>query len=367
MSRRVRPPEERIDWKTAWPFFLFHLLPLGIIFTGISWPAVWLCVGLYFGRMFFITAGYHRYFAHRSYKVSRPVQFVLAFGGGTAVQKGVLWWAGHHRDHHRYVDTDGDPHTPQNGFWWSHVLWITCDKHKATDFEAMADFAKFPELRFLNRWDMVPWLTVAVACFLFGGGKGLFVGFFLSTVLLWHGTFTVNSLAHVMGRRRFATFDTSRNSWFVALITMGEGWHNNHHHYPPSARQGFYWYELDLSFYLLRFLEAVGLVKDLRRPTEAALAGPRLRDGHFDIGMFRALWNKVNRAVSYSPAPPPAQLEADTRVAERLAEYDAQRITLSHSLDRSLRAAEDLARLGRRGRSRVRRAVAGDPVKEPAG
>ena len=191
---------------------------------------------------------------------------MLAFGGGTAVQKGVLWWAGHHRHHHRYSDTERDIHSPRKGFWWSHVGWIVCDKYNETLYDNIKDFAKYPELRWLNKHDWVPPWTLGVACFLIGGWPGLFVGFFLSTVLLWHGTFTINSLAHVFGRRRYDTADTSRNSFLLALITLGEGWHNNHHHYPASARQGFFWWEIDVTYYMLKMLSWVGIVRDLKQP-----------------------------------------------------------------------------------------------------
>jgi stearoyl-CoA desaturase (delta-9 desaturase) len=201
------------------------------------------------------------------------MQFLMAFAGTTAVQKGPLWWASHHRAHHRYVDTERDPHTPRKGFWWSHVGWILSDRYSATDASLVADLARYPELRFLNRFDWIgPW-ALALLCLAFAGWSGLVVGFFLSTVVLWHVTFTVNSFAHVFGRRRYATTDTSRNSLPIALITFGEGWHNNHHHYPPSARQGFFWWEIDPTWQVLRALRFLGVVKDLRTPSPAVRAG----------------------------------------------------------------------------------------------
>ena len=271
-----RAADERVNWRSSLPFLALHLVPLAAVFTGVSRRAVVLCVVLYAVRLFFITAGYHRYFAHRSFKAGRAVQLVLAFGGTTAAQKGPLWWAGHHRNHHRYADTDRDIHSPKKGVLWSHVGWILCNKFDHTDTEAIKDFARYPELRFLNRFDWIgPW-AVAIGCFLVAGWSGLVIGFFLSTILLWHGTFTVNSLAHLIGRRRYATPDTSRNSTLVAVITGGEGWHNNHHHHPVSARQGFFWWEIDPTYYALWLLARVGLVRDLRRPTPAALAARRI-------------------------------------------------------------------------------------------
>ena len=214
---------DRTDWVSALPFFGVHLAPLGALFVTVTWRDWVLCAVLYGVRMFCITAGYHRYFSHRSYKTSRVVQFLLAFGGTTAVQKGPLWWASHHRIHHRFTDLDGDVHSPRDGIWWSHVGWILSTKYKSTDLSNIADFAAYPELRLLERYSWVgPWLT-ALACFAIGGWGGLFIGFFLSTVLLWHGTFLVNSMAHLVGRRRYATPDTSRNSMVVALITGGRG------------------------------------------------------------------------------------------------------------------------------------------------
>src|SRR5689334_15204663 len=200
---RERRPDERLDIVSAMPFFLVHLTPLLVLLTGVSWRAVALLAVTFFGRQFCVTGGYHRYFAHRSYRLARVPQFLLAFAGTTAAQKGPLWWAGHHRNHHRFADTDRDVHSPLRGFWWSHVGWILCDRYGETDTEAIADFAKYPELRFLDRNDWLgPW-SLAAVCLLVGGWQGLVVGFFVSTVLLWHATFAINSLAHVFGRRPF--------------------------------------------------------------------------------------------------------------------------------------------------------------------
>ncbi|MEP6659116.1 MAG: acyl-CoA desaturase [Acidimicrobiales bacterium] len=269
----VRSDEERINWRSSVPFIAVHLVPFAAFFTGVSTRSVVLCVVLYVTRLLCITAGYHRYFSHRSFRVSRPMQFLMALAGTTAVQKGPLWWASHHRAHHRYVDTERDPHTPRKGFWWSHVGWILSDRYSATDAVLVADLARYPELRFLNRFDWIgPW-ALALLCLAIAGWSGLVVGFFLSTVVLWHVTFTVNSFAHVFGRRRYATADTSRNSLPIALITFGEGWHNNHHHYPPSARQGFFWWEFDPTWQVLRALRVLGVVKDLRTPSPAVRAG----------------------------------------------------------------------------------------------
>jgi len=270
-----KPPDERINRTSSIPFLALHLVPLLAIFTGVSRTDLIVCAALYLGRMFFITAGYHRYFAHRSYKMARVPQFLMALGGTTAAQKGPLWWAAHHRDHHRYADTDRDIHSPSKGFWWSHVGWFLSDRFKATNVDGIRDFARYPELRWLDRHDWVGAWALGAVTFLLFGCSGLVVGFFVSTILLWHGTFLVNSVAHVFGRRRYETDDTSRNSLLVALATGGEGWHNNHHHYPASARQGFFWWEVDPTWYGLRILSWVGLVRGLRTPPERVLVSDR--------------------------------------------------------------------------------------------
>ncbi len=239
---------------------------LGFVFTP-SVADLALCAATFFGRMFFITAGYHRYFAHKSYKTSRAFQFVLAFVGATSIQKGPLWWAGHHRVHHQYADQPGkDTHSPRDGLWWSHQAWIFDPRFEGSNIEGIRDFARFPELMWLNRWHVVAPLTLAVACGLFGGASGLVWGFVISTTLLWHSTYSINSLAHRFGRRRYATPDDSLNNPWLALLTLGEGWHNNHHHFCTSARQGFFWWEIDVTYYLLRALQALGLVWDIREP-----------------------------------------------------------------------------------------------------
>ncbi len=266
-SANIALPRERLSFLKSIPFVMVHLACLAAFWVGFRWSDLGLCLALYYARMFFVTAGYHRYFAHRSFKTSRPFQFVLGFMATTSVQKGVLWWAAHHRNHHRFSDTPADIHSPQQrGFWWSHVGWILSDQYQETELDRIRDFAKFPELRWLNRWHLAPPVALAAALLLAGGWSALVWGFFVSTVLLWHGSFCVNSLAHVFGRRRYQTTDSSRNSLLIALITMGEGWHNNHHHYMASARQGFFWWEVDPTYYLLKLLSWAGVVWDVRVP-----------------------------------------------------------------------------------------------------
>jgi stearoyl-CoA desaturase (Delta-9 desaturase) len=266
---------QRPDWVSAVPFLLLHLLPLGFFIIGWTWRDAILVVALYLTRMFFITAGYHRYFSHRSYRLSRFGQAVMALGGITAAQKGPLWWSGHHRQHHRHPDRDGDVHSPRSGLWWSHAGWILSRRYKLTDAELVSDWMAFPELRLIDRWQFVgPWM-LGVACFLFWGWSGV-CAFALSTVLLWHATFSVNSIAHLFGRRRYNTPDDSRNCWPVALLTLGEGWHNNHHHYPKAVSPGHRPWEIDPTFWMLRLLSRIGVVKDIKRVPEAAFASRRI-------------------------------------------------------------------------------------------
>ena len=272
---RTSPAAERecIAWIRSLPFLGVHVACLGAFWTGVSWNAILLCGGLYVIRMFGITAGYHRYFAHRSYRTSRVVQFVLAWIACSAVQKGPLWWAGHHRRHHAHSDEAADVHSPlQRGFWWSHVGWFLCTRHDDTDLATIKDFAKYPELRWMNRFHAIPGIALGIGCYLAMGWTGMVWGFFVSTMLLYHATFGINSLAHMFGRARYKTEDGSRNSLLLALITLGEGWHNNHHHYASSTRQGFFWWEIDVSFYTLKVLSLVGLVWGLRTPPPAILA-----------------------------------------------------------------------------------------------
>ncbi len=261
---------DRARWVANSPFWGVHVAAVvGVIWLGWSWSGLLLALGLYAVRMFGITAGYHRYFAHRSFKAGRGMQFVLALLGGLACQKGVLWWAAHHRAHHKYSDMPEDIHSPrQRGFFWSHVGWILVKRHTATDWDRIPDLAKYPELRLLTRYDVVLNIAFAVLLYALGGPWALVWGFFVSLVLTWHGTFTINSFSHIIGRRRYETEDDSKNNWFLAIITMGEGWHNNHHYYQRSVRQGFYWWEIDMSYYILKALSLVGLVSGLHTVPE---------------------------------------------------------------------------------------------------
>lgn len=263
---------DRFDLGRVIPFLLVHVVALGVFLVPFKGWYVGLAVGLYYVRMFGVTAGYHRYFAHRAYKTSRVFQFLLAWLAVSSVQKGVLWWAAHHREHHRYSDQPEDVHSPvQSGLWFAHVGWIFAHRNGETKLARVTDLARFPELRWLERWELLPPVTLAAGLLVWGGLPALLWGFFVSTTLLWHGTYTINSLAHLFGSRRYATPDDSRNNWFLAILTLGEGWHNNHHFYRPAANQGFFWWEFDPTFYILKMLSWVGLIWDVRTPPRRVL------------------------------------------------------------------------------------------------
>lgn len=283
--------EDRVDWTRIVPFVMVHLACLAAFWTGVSPVALLVALIAYLVRMFAITGFYHRYFSHRSFKTSRVGQFLFGVLGAAAVQRGPLWWAAHHRHHHAHSDQPTDTHSPlQRGFWYSHFGWFLTSKGFVSDQRLIKDLLRFPELRFLDRFDML--VPVALGALMFGlgsvlqqhhpelgtsGGQMLVWGFFISTVVCWHATYTINSLSHVFGRQRYRTTDTSRNNWLLAILTLGEGWHNNHHYYPNSTRQGFYWYEYDITFYLLKVLSWFGLVWDLKPVPLAVRENPRRR------------------------------------------------------------------------------------------
>jgi len=269
--------KSKIHWVSSIPFFLMHIAVVAAFFLPFSWGLVGLCIVGYYVRMFAITAGYHRYFSHRSYKMSRISQFLMAWVGTMSFQKGVLWWAANHRLHHKYSDTPKDIHSPlQKGFWWSHVGWILAKDYDETRWDQIPDLAKYPELQWLNKYHLIPGILYAIALFAIGGLPVMVWGFVISTVLLWHGTFTINSLSHVYGTRRYETTDTSRNNPLLAILTLGEGWHNNHHCYMSSANQGFFWWEIDGSYYALKALSWLGITWDLRKPPLELLEAKRL-------------------------------------------------------------------------------------------
>lgn len=260
-------------------FFAAHLLPLAALWTGATSFDWAMCFGLYVVRMFFVTAGYHRYFSHRTFKTSRWFQFFLAFMAQTSAQKGALWWAANHRIHHKYSDTNDDPHSRKiYGFWHSHVGWLIGPDHDETRFDLIKDMAKYPELVWLNKYHLIPAIMLAVGVMALGGlvnggsvsamftagWSTLWIGFFLSTIVLYHATFAINSVMHWIGKPRYKTGDESKNSFWLAILSLGEGWHNNHHYFQGSTRQGFFWWEIDVTFYVLTVLSWLGLVWDLK-------------------------------------------------------------------------------------------------------
>jgi len=274
LAMSVKTDEYRIRWVEIVPFLAVHAIAIaGIAYYGWSWSGFALSMAVYGVMIFAITGGLHRYFSHRAYKTNRAFQFVLALLGTFVTQKGVLWWAAHHRHHHKYSDTPDDVHSPiQRSFWWAHVGWILVQKNKAIRWEKIPDLAKYPELRWLQKHEMKIVVAFATSMFfipqLFGasGTWGLLWGYFVMTTFLWHGTFTINSFTHLWGRKRYASGDESRNSLLFALITFGEGWHNNHHYYQRSTSQGFYWWEIDITYYILKVLSWTGVVWDVKRP-----------------------------------------------------------------------------------------------------
>ncbi|OWK41784.1 acyl-CoA desaturase [Fimbriiglobus ruber] len=253
-------------------FIAMHLACVSVFFVEFTWLGLGMMVGLYLIRGFGLTGGFHRYFSHRGYKMSRWFQFVIAWIGTASLQRGPMWWCAHHRLHHKHSDQEQDPHSPIVGsIFWSHVGWILSPRFGEVEWDQIRDWQKYPELKWLDKYDWLPGVLLGLGCLAVGVSEFVWA-FVVGTVLLYHATFMVNSVCHLVGRRRFETSDKSRNNWFVAIFSMGEGWHNNHHHYPSAARQGFKWYEFDLSYCILKTLSWVGLVWDLRQPTPRALS-----------------------------------------------------------------------------------------------
>jgi stearoyl-CoA desaturase (delta-9 desaturase) len=292
-AEKMRAEPDRVDWVRVMPFVFLHAGCLGVLWVGASPVAVWTAVALYFIRMFAVTGVHHRYFSHRTYSTSRFGQFLLAVFAGTTVQRGSLWWAYHHRHHHQHSDEPEDAHSPHvHGFWWSHIGWITSRRNFPTDYSQIKDLAKYRELVWLNRFDLVVPLLFAFATWGFGWLLALYApglgtnpwqmlvwAFFISTTFLFHGTNCINSMAHLMGRRRFDTGDDSRNSAILTVITLGEGWHNNHHRYPSATRNGFYWWEIDPTYYGLKLLSFTGFIWGLK-PVPASILEEGARAEH---------------------------------------------------------------------------------------
>jgi stearoyl-CoA desaturase (delta-9 desaturase) len=268
----------KVDWYRIIPLLFLHTACIGVLWVGWSWVAILVALSLYLVRMFAITGFYHRYFSHKAFKTNRFWQFVFAVLGNASVQRGPIWWAAHHRHHHRYTDQENDVHSPlRHGFWWSHIGWLTSRANFPTPKKYVKEWLQYPELCWLNRFDTVVPIILAVVLFAAGeilaayapdlgtnGFQMLVWGFFISSVVLLHATVTINSFDHMYGSRRYNTPDTSRNNPLLAVLTLGEGWHNNHHHYAVTARQGFFWWEIDITYYILVVFAWLGIVRDLR-------------------------------------------------------------------------------------------------------
>ena len=275
--------EYEVDWLRVIPFILIHLAIFTVFLVGFSYTALLVFLLMYSIRMFAITGFYHRYFSHKAFKTSRLMQFVFAVIGASAVQRGPIWWAAHHRGHHVHSDTEQDKHSPKShGFFWSHMGWFLSKANFLTHQKFVKELMRFPELRVIDRFDILVPILTCIGLFYLGqhlgtkhpqlltnGWQLVIWGFVLSTVLLYHTTFLVNSVAHIWGKRRYKTKDSSKNNMFIAFLTFGEGWHNNHHHFPGSANQGFYWWEIDITYYILKIMSFFGLIWDIRKVSPA--------------------------------------------------------------------------------------------------
>ena len=257
------------------PIFIMHILALGALFTGFSWVALTVLIFSYVVRVFALTAGFHRYFSHRAFKTGRIFQFILAWVGTSSAQLGPMWWAANHRHHHQHSDKEEDIHSPVvKDAFWAHIGWVLCRAYGSIQHDRIKDLTKYPELRFIDRFHILPVISLIGLLFALGatleslypdlGTSGIQLvmwGFFLSTVLVYHVTFCVNSVTHIVGSKRFVTDDESRNSWWVALLTFGEGWHNFHHAHPRSPSMGPW----DVGWWAIRIFDRLRLTRS-RRP-----------------------------------------------------------------------------------------------------
>lgn len=343
-------------WFSAFRFAVLHLLCLfGVFFLDLTMVDIGIVIGLYFVRMFFVTGVYHRYFSHRTYKMGRVTQFIMAFMAVSSAQKGVLWWASHHRHHHKHSDQEEDVHSVRHGgFLWAHMGWIFHPDWDATDMKRVKDLARYPELVWLDENKFVPPMVLAIVCTLLGGVTGLAVWFLWSTVLLWHGTFTINSLAHVWGDRRYDTTDDSKNNFILALLTLGEGWHNNHHHYQASVNQGFFWWEIDITYYVLLAMEKVGLVWDLRKPPEHVVHDKK-HPVQEAIANFKVSAAKVREEALASIAA--TRAEATANWDQKVENWELRREDLGDRLD------DYLEEFSERWDARIDDVVAGASVR----
>jgi stearoyl-CoA desaturase (delta-9 desaturase) len=360
-AEAIRAQPDGVNFVRCIPFIVLHLGCLGVIWTGWSWFALWTAVTLYFVRMFAVTGIFHRYFSHKTYSTSRIGQFLLALWTGTTVQRGALWWAYHHRHHHQHSDEPEDAHSPHvHGFLWSHIGWITSKRNFPTDYSKVKDLARYPELVWLNRFDIVVPVVFATSLFALGryletaapglgtsGAQLLVWGFFISTTVLFHGTASINSFTHLWGNRRFQTTDDSRNSFILALVTLGEGWHNNHHRYQASTRNGFYWWEIDPTYYGLKLLSYTGFIWGLKPVPqsiydEAAHAAHQDTIQRFTVSSVQHEINTLRRVVPTAAAIAIATVNS-SGVADQLQKKDGPAIHMDVT-EQSERAAVDSGR-----------------------
>lgn len=265
----------KISWVTTIAFSIFHVFAV-MAFFYVDWGAIALAAALHWLAIGWgIGLGYHRLHTHRSYSAPRWFEYFLAVCGTLALEGGPMFWVAAHRIHHKYSDQEGDPHTPRDGKWWAHMLWTIFGESKHADTAMMGKYApdlyKDPFYRWLTKYHWVPLTTLGLAIWAIGGLPYLLWCVFFRVVFGLHATWLVNSATHLWGTRRFHTRDDSKNSWWVALLTFGEGWHNNHHAHPASARHGMAWYELDITWLTIRLLGFIGFVKDIKLPAKAQL------------------------------------------------------------------------------------------------
>jgi len=279
--RKDKTLGQPIVWLTTSFILAFHIGALAALFF-FSWKAFllamvlwWIAGGLGIGM------GYHRLLTHRGYKTPKWIEYCLTVCGTLALEGGPIFWVATHRMHHQNTDREGDPHSPHDGAFWSHVGWILTGQTMHNNANELLPFV--PELRkdkfhtWISRWHWVPLTTLGAALFAFAGWRCLLWGIFFRTVIGLHSTWLVNSATHMWGRRRFPTHDNSRNSLWVALLTFGEGWHNNHHAFPQSARHGMAWYEFDPNWYGILILRMLGLARNVKTACVEARKAARER------------------------------------------------------------------------------------------
>jgi stearoyl-CoA desaturase (delta-9 desaturase) len=259
--------DERLNWTTTIVMILFHLGAVAALFV-FSWKAFAVAVFLYWMTVGLgISLGYHRLHTHRSYKTPKLLEYFFAVCGASTLEGGPIFWVATHRIHHQKSDHEGDPHSPRDGAWWSHVGWILLGEAKHNNTRLLSkyapDLAKDPFYVWLNNYHWVPVLVLAVILYATGGIPFVLWGICMRIVVGLHATWLVNSATHMWGSRRFDTHDDSKNNWWVALLTFGEGWHNNHHAHPTSARHGLAWYEVDISWISLKVMKFLGIAKSV--------------------------------------------------------------------------------------------------------